>query len=69
MVLKLQDVAKLKEYIREKYNQELHLHDTCSGQYFTFDTKIKGIDKDIKNYLKKIGKTAIFNDDTSFTAE
>ena len=37
MTMTISDAAELKRAVKEKFRVELHLHDTCGGQYFTLD--------------------------------
>ncbi len=70
MVLKFDDVINLKKLILEKYNEILHLHDTCGGQYFSFDNKIEGIEDFVNEYLSQYNQRADFaKDSLSFTVE
>lgn len=70
MILKIDDVIKLKKLISEKYNAKLHMHDTCGGQYFSFDVKLNGIENFINEYLSQYNMSAKFSQDClSFTVE
>ena len=70
MVLKFDEIINLKELILKKYNQKLHIHDTCGGQYFSFNSKIDGIESFINKYLSKYNLQAKFSADSlSFTIE
>ena len=61
MILKIDDVIKLKELILKEYNAKLHMHDTCGGQYFSFDTKLDGIEKFVNEYLSQYNMSAEFS--------
>jgi len=70
MVLKFDEIIYLKKLILEKYNKNLHMHDTCSGQYFSFDCRIDGIENFINKYFSQYNLQAKFSDDgLSFTVE
>ena len=70
MILKFDDVIKLKKLILKEYNAKLHMHDTCGGQYFSFDKKLDGIEKFINEYLSQYNMSAKFSQDSlSFYVE
>ena len=50
-MLNLDDIIELRKIIKDKYNQTMHVHDTCGGQYFDFDEKIDGIQDVVNDYL------------------
>lgn len=71
MTMTISDAAELKRAVKEKFRVELHLHDTCGGQYFTLDVPptdalLRYIDK----FLAGKRKRAAFAEDyLSFTVE
>jgi|GEM_PF-1366994 len=70
MILKIDDIINLKKIILKEYNTKLHWHDTCGGQYFSFDSKINGIENFINKYLSQYNLHAKFSaDGLSFTVE
>ena len=70
MFLDLDEIINLKNFILDNFNKKLHVHDTCSGQYFTLDTQIDNLENVINNYLSKKNLQAKFSDDKlSFTIE
>ena len=70
MILKFDDVIKLKELILREYNAKLHMHDTCGGQYFSLDTKLDGVEEFVNEYLSQYNMSAKFSQDSlSFTVE
>ena len=70
MLLDLDEIINLKNFILDNFNEKLHVHNTCSGQYFTLDTQIDNLENVINNYLSKKNLQAKFSDDKlSFTIE
>lgn len=63
MILNINDFIKLKKLIKEKYNIELHLHDTCSGQYFTLNSITMGVKEFINKHFKDKHMKVNFSDD------
>lgn len=69
-MLELDNVIELKKLIKDKYNEHMHMHDACGGQFFDFDTKIVGIEDFVNDYLASIDKKAEFSPDgLSFTVK
>ena len=69
-MLNLDDIIELRKIIKDKYNQTMHVHDTCGGQYFDFNEKIDGIQDVVNDYLSKLNQKAEFaSDGLSFTVE
>ena len=70
MLLDLSEIIYLRKLILDNFDEKLHVHDTCGGQYFTLDTQIDGINTFINQYLNKNKLYAKFSDDKlSFTVE
>ena len=63
MTINLNDIIELKKIIAEKYNIKLHLHDTCSGQYFTLEAKPDNIEDFINKFLAGKKLKANFSSD------
>lgn len=61
--LKIDDIINLKKMILKKYNAKLHMHDTCGGQYFSFDKKLDGIENFVNEYLSQYNMSAEFSQD------
>ena len=60
-IIDITQIIELKNVLSEKFDTKLHLHDSCSGQYFsTEDISASGIDY-IKNYFSEKGYYPIFN--------
>lgn len=63
-VLSISEVSELKRMLKEKFRMELHFHDGCGGQYFSFDAipseaLLRALDK----YLASKKLRAVFSDD------
>ncbi len=63
MLLSFDDIIELKSNLLKIYNEKLHTHDTCGGQYFSLDKTNDEIENYIKQYLKKKNITPIFSED------
>lgn len=58
MSINLQTVAELKKLIAEKYNVELHFHDSCgSGAYFSLEQPDEEITRFIQEYFRAKNRT------------
>ena len=67
-MLNLDEVIELKNFLAENNAANIHLHDTCGGQYFTIDSGDDYTEKLIKDYLsKKNQQVAFAADKQSFT--
>jgi hypothetical protein len=68
MVLNIDDFLKLKKEIRDKFNVEVHMHDTCGAQYFSFEQEMdEGLTNFLKEYFSNIkGKFIPGEDGKSF---
>ena len=70
MFLNLDEIINLKNFILDNFNEKLHVHDTCGGQYFTLDTQIDNLENVTNDYFSKKNLQAKFsNDKLSFTIE
>ena len=67
-MLNFDEVIELKKFLAENNAQNIHLHDTCGGQYFTIDNGNDYTECLIKDYLSKKNQQVVFSDDKlSFT--
>ena len=58
-------IIELKRILSEKFGIELHMHDTCSGQYFSLENSTPdGIDY-IKNYFETKKYVVFFNEENT----
>lgn len=64
-------LIELKRTLAEKFQAELHIHDTCGGQYFSLENVVDHSSIDyINNYFSRYGYKVIFNNDyTEFHIE
>lgn len=62
-VIDLFKIIELKKNILDKYNVVLHIHDACSGQYFSFDEPNNDVYNFVTEYLKSEKYNAVFSDD------
>ena len=70
MALGLDEVIELKKLIQDKYGKPMHMHDSCAGQYFSFDEPIEGIEETVQQYLDSKGHKGWFAQDRlTFTAD
>ena len=67
-MLNLDEVIELKNFLVDNNAANIHLHDTCGGQYFTVDSGNDYTENLIKDYLSKKNQQVVFADDKlSFT--
>lgn len=69
MFMTFPEVLILKEIITKKFNKYLHFHDSCGGQYFSFD---EDVDSAVKDYIigyfgEKDASVEFSEDGRSFT--
>ncbi len=69
--LSLFEISELKRMLKEKYRMELHLHDSCAGQSFSFDVvPSQALLRSLDKYLAAKRLRASFGEDgVSFTVE
>ena len=67
-MLNLDEVIEFKNYLAENNAANIHLHDTCGGQYFTIDSGDDLTVNLIKDFLSKKNQQFVFAaDKLSFT--
>lgn len=68
VVISFSEVIKLKDAVSKNFDEKMHFHDACGGQYFTLEKTNKNLQKFITDFMKNSGYKAIFDDDgLSFT--
>lgn len=69
-ILDFSEVIEFKKAVSEKYGIYVHFHDTCAGQYFSFDETKNGVQQFTKEYFSVKNLIPVFSDDGfSFTLE
>lgn len=69
--MSISEVSELKRMLKEKFRMELHFHDGCGGQYFSFDVApsiamLRALDQ----HLGRKRLRAVFGEDgLTFTVE
>lgn len=67
-MLNLFEVSEFKTFLKENNGGEIHMHDTCGGQYFTIEKGNDDTERLVNEYLTKKKNKVIFSDDkASFT--
>jgi hypothetical protein len=61
--LALNEIVELKEEIYKNFKINIHLHDTCGGQYFTLDENNTAITEYLRGYFSKKNLTILFSQD------
>lgn len=70
MILTLLEAAELKKEIADNFSVQLHFHDGCGGQYFSFDKTDVALARHITDFLAMKNLHAVFSDDgLQFTVE
>lgn len=70
VIISFAEVLKLKEAVKQEFNEKVHFHDACGGQYFTLEKTNKNLQKFITEFMENIGYKTIFDDDgLSFTLD
>lgn len=68
--LDFDEVLEFKKALSVKYGIYVHFHDSCSGQYFTFDETKDGVQQFTKEYFSVKNILPVFADNgLSFTLE
>jgi hypothetical protein len=63
-------VSDLKGKVTNLFNEHLHFHDGCGGQYFTLEKYDKDLCDFIVNYFKEKNIKVVFTEDSlQFTLE
>lgn len=67
-IISFDDVLELKKACKEKFNEHVHFHDACGGQYFSLETDSDEIREFITDFLLKMKYKVNFDKDKmSFT--
>ncbi len=62
-VITYDKVLQLKTEVSKHFDDKVHFHDSCGGQYFSFDSKNSNLKDFIINYFLKQGIKVVFSDD------
>ena len=69
-IISFDEVLELKKACQEKFNEHVHFHDACGGQYFTLETDSDEIRKFITDFmLAKNYKVNFDKNKMSFTVD
>lgn len=69
-IISFDDVLKLKQACSEKFNEHVHFHDACGGQYFSLETDSNEIRDFIKDFMLNMNYKVVFDKSgMSFTLE
>ncbi len=52
-ILNFDEYLHLKTLLKENFNADIHMHDTCQGQYFSLEKQNKKAEKFIEKYFQK----------------
>lgn len=52
-ILNFDEYLHLKTLLKENFNADIHMHDTCQGQYFSLEQPNKKVKKFIERYFQK----------------
>lgn len=53
----------LKEIVKKQFKANLHFHDSCCGQYFSFDSNInEALKSFLIEYFDKTNQKAVFSE-------
>ena len=63
MILDYETYRKVKDGLLEEGNREIHMHDTCSGQYFSIDGPDDATRKSLETRLAALGACPVYNDE------
>ena len=63
MVIDLTKIIELKRILSEKFDVILHVHDTCSGQYFEPENITPTAKDYIVQYLGELNYQVIWNEE------
>lgn len=64
-MLNLYDVAELKKLLSAADGSEIHLHDTCGGQYFSLEKFNQSTQEVIEQFVSAKGLAVTFSPDKS----
>ena len=68
-IIDFSEVIKLKEAVKKEFDEKVHFHDACGGQYFTLEKNDENLRNFITQYLKKDGYEVKFDTEISFVVE
>lgn len=60
--LSLDDVLDLKEYVKERFDEDVHFHDACGGQSFDVARMTPELKSYLTGYFDAKGLQAVFSD-------
>ena len=68
-IIDFSEVIKLKEAVKKEFDEKVHFHDACGGQYFTLEKNDENLRNFITQYLEKDGYEVKFDTENSFVVE
>ena len=68
-IIDFSEVIKLKESVKNEFNEKVHFHDACGGQYFTLEKDNENLRNFITQFMLKNGYRVRFYDNISFVIE
>ena len=67
-IIDFSKVIKLKEAVQNEFDEKVHFHDACGGQYFTLENTSPKLQEFINAQVQTLDYTAKFSPDgLSFT--
>ena len=68
-IIDFSEIIKLKEAVKKEFDEKVHFHDACGGQYFTLKKNDENLRNFITQYLGKDGYEVKFDTEISFVIE
>ena len=68
-IIDLTKIIELKKVLNDKFNTQLHVHDTCGGQYFSVESLEPSAKDFIENYFQEKSYRVIFDKENEFHLE
>jgi hypothetical protein len=63
MIVQMNDIIALKNYLAEQQAGKVHVHDTCGGQYFSLEQTNDKTNDSILRFFSGKNVTVLFSDD------
>lgn len=68
-IIDITKIIELKKVLNDKFNAQIHIHDTCGGQYFSVENLEPSAKDFIKNYFQEKSYRVIFDKENEFHLE
>lgn len=68
-IIDITKIIELKQVLNDKFDIQLHVHDTCGGQYFSVDNLEPSAKDFIENYFMERNYRVIFDKEIEFHLE